>query len=366
MFRLLSLFFVVFSGALNAVSLSKVEDIVSRKMLNPDIPALAVSIISSGKIVHLSAKGFSDLDNQIHATVDTPFHVASVSKTVTNMVVFHMVQSGKIRLHENINNYLPFNVINPHHPKDQITVAELLNHLSGVLDNEDFYLPYWSNPQGDPKFGLEGFLKNYLVPGGRFYTQKNFEDADRYKVYDYSNTGYALLGLIVERVSGKTFDDYVNEYLFSPLGIKHSAFSLGYFDNKDVSKTYTSAEGKLRFKGFNGYPDYPAGLLRTSIADYSRLIAGYLNADKSPFPLTQKTTSLITPEIIDDKDRAYTWFVRKINDHRYYHHDGADLGARAEVIMDVKNRNAVMVFTNSETDLSSLIAEIEAAVFGQL
>ncbi len=292
MIRFLPLFFILLSGASGAASLSAVEEIVTRKMSNPDIPALAVAVISAGKIVHLNAKGFRDVENQINATVNTPLHVASVSKTVTGMAVFHLVQSGKIKLHENINSYLPFKVINPHHPKDQITVAELLNHVSGLLDDEEFYLPYWSNPQGDPTIKLDDFLKDYLLPGGRFYTHKHFEDDDRYKVYDYSNTGYALLGLIVECVSGKRFDDYVNEHLFAPLGIKNSAFSLSFFGNKDVSKTYTVAAGELKFKGFNGYPDYPAGLLRTSIADYSRLLVGYLNADKTSFPLLSKTTLL--------------------------------------------------------------------------
>jgi CubicO group peptidase (beta-lactamase class C family) len=364
MYKFLFFFLLLITNTSFAKNSSKIEELVHQEMANNNIPAIAVSVISSGKVTYMSAIGLSDIENKNVATIDTPFHIASVSKTVTSMAVFHLIQAGKIQLNDNINKYLPFTITNPHHPEDKITIAELLNHLSGILDNEEFYLPFWVTPKGDPINNLQTFLKDYLVQDGQSFSNSHFESADKYKVYDYSNTGYALLGLIIEQVSGEKFESYLMNKIFEPNGMENSSFFLKNLNIERVSKTYTLVDDKLTFKGFNGYPDYPAGQLRTSIADYTKLIAGYLNADKKPFVLSHKITSLITPLVNDNlEDHSYTWFLRKINDNWYYQHGGADLGARAEAIIDVKNDNAIIIFTNSGFDLSSLMQKIESSAF---
>ncbi len=364
MYKLLFFFLLFLSGTSFANNSSRIDELIHQEMNRTYIPAIAVSVISSGKVIYINAMGLSDIENQKPATVDTPFHIASVSKTVTSMAIFHLIQNGKIKLNDDINEHLPFTVINPHHPKDKITISELLNHLSGILDNEDFYLPFWSTPNGDPKNNLGIFLKEYLLQGGKYYSNHHFESANKYKVYDYSNTGYALLGLIIEQASGEKFENYLMNNIFKPMKMNDSSFFLKDLKIKSVSKTYTSIEGKPIFQGYNGYPDYPAGQLRTSIADYTKLITGYLNASKKPFILTSKTTTIITPPFNENnEDHSYTWFLRSVNDNWYYQHGGADLGARAEAIIDIDNNNAIIIFTNSELDLSPLMKNIESTVF---
>jgi len=364
MFKLLSLTLLFLTHITFATTLPKVQKLLDDEMTRSFTPAIAVAVIASGKVIHISSNGFSDLENKKQANINTAFHIASVSKTVTSMAVFQLLQSGKIKLNDDINKHLPLKVINPHHPKDNITIGELLNHSSGILDDEIFYLPYWATPNGDPKIRLNTFLKDYLTKEGKHYKDTHFESAERYKVYDYSNTGYALLGLLVEYVSGERFENYMLNKIFIPIKMENSAYLLKDLNSENISKTYSLANGKQTFQGFNGYPDYPAGLLRTSIADYARLITGYLNSETTPFILNEKMVNLITPPFNkNNEDHSYTWFLRQTNENWYYQHGGADLGARAKVIIDINNANAIIIFTNSELNLTPLMEKIESSIF---
>ncbi len=345
---------------------TKIDDLINTQLGKRHTPSLAVGIISNGKVIYNKARGYSDIENKTLATIHTPYHIASVTKVYTSIAIFHLIEKKQITLHESINQYLPFKVINPHHPEDKITVAELLNHRSGILDNEELYLPYWSIPKGDPKVTLSEFLKSYLVPNEKNYSRKHYEDASRYKVFDYSNTGYALLGLIIESVSGVRLDEYLRKHIFTPLHLSNTGMFLENFESRSVSKTYTLDNGHLIFKGFNGYPDYPAGQLRTSIDDAIIFFTGYLRSSIKPFVLSNKTINLITPMVGDKgEDNAYTWYLKKVNNNWYYHHGGADLGARASVLIDVKNQNAIIAFTNSDTDLDGLVKSIDSIVFNE-
>ena len=347
-------------------SLPQVESLIQKEINKSKIPALAVSVIDSGKIVHLSAHGFRDLESKKKAHIHTPFHIASVSKTVITLAIFKLVETKAIDLEADINKYLPFKVQNPHFPDDKITVRELLNHRSGIRDNYELYEPHWLTPKGDPKEKLVHFLEDYLTPKGKLYHPKHFAKEDNYKKFAYSNTGYALLGLIIETVSGLDLEKFSQEYIFQPMGMKNSSWFLKHLNLGEVAKTYTYSDSTgYHFKGYNGYPDYPAGQLRTSISDFSKLTAAYLNASNSNFILQISTTKKITPSPVIAHNGFYTWYLTTVNDRLYYSHEGGDLGVKTVVLMDVKKRRAIIIFINSEVRLGQLWRAIEKASFAR-
>jgi len=145
-----------------AQSLPKLDSIANTFLKNFKTPALAMSVIKNGELLHLNAYGWQDVALEKQATVHTSFHIASVSKTVTNLAIFKMVEEGKIDLEADINNYLPFKVQHPQGSAWTITVKKLLNHRSGIRDNYSFYKPFWSEPKGDPTLELGAYLKDYL------------------------------------------------------------------------------------------------------------------------------------------------------------------------------------------------------------
>lgn len=362
----LSILYIFLSTLCIGQTLPEIKVLIEKEMKSDNMAALAVAVIDSGKVVHLSANGLRDLASNSKASINTPFHIASISKTVTNLAIFKLVTSGKIDLNTDINEYLPFEIKNPHYTNDSITIRELLNHRSGIKDDYAIYKSHWNEPKGDPKLKLDAFLKDYLHINGKLYTKDHFESDSTYKSFSYSNTGVALLGLIVETVSGMKYEEFCQLNIFKPTGMSNTSWFLRNLDSNLVAKTYVKQDSLgLIFKGHNGYPDYPGGQLRTSISDFSNLIVAYLNADNNKFILDKKTTSKITPSPQTSHEGYYTWFLTAINNHLYYTHGGGDTGVRTIVIMDVSQKRAVIIFANTEYDNENLYKSIEMEMWSK-
>lgn len=358
------IFFLFLTAPGFGQTLPKIDKLVEKELNSKQVPAIAVAIIDSGKIAHLSVNGFKDWDKKVKADINTSFHIASVSKIVTNLAIFKLVETGKIDLEADINEYLSFSVKNPNYPNDKITVGELLNHRSGIKDDYEIYGPLWSTPNGDPKTDLEDFLKNYLNKDGKLYKKEHFGSEPNYKSFNYSNTGVALLGLIVQSVSNSTFEKYCQKEIFKPLGMTNTSWFLKNLDIEQVAKTYTkNEENELEFKGHNGYPDYPAGQLRTSISDFSKLLSGYLNSDNSEFILNEQTTYRITPTPQIAQEGYFTWFLTAMNNNLYYSHEGGDTGVKTVVMIDVNNKNGIAIFANADYKLGTLLRGIEITMW---
>lgn len=195
--KLILYILILASSYTSGQTLNEVTKLIEKELKTEKVPAIAVIVIDSLKITHLKAHGYKDWDKKEKATINTSFHLASVSKTITNLAIFKLVEQNKINLNTNINKYLPFEIQNPHFENDIITVRQLLNHRSGIRDDYDIYLPYWTASKGDSKIKLKEFLKDYLTEKGKLYKQEHFGREIDYKSYKYSNTGIALLGLIV-------------------------------------------------------------------------------------------------------------------------------------------------------------------------
>ncbi len=338
----------------------KINSLIEVEINANKVPALAVAVIDSGKVIHISAKGHRDVKLKKKATINTPFHIASVSKTVTNMVVFKLIELGKIDLKADINNYLPFKVENPFFPNEKITVELLLKHRSGIKDDVKFYGPHWSNPKGDPKLSLE-YLKDYLVSGGSLYKESHYDNKPNHKLnFKYSNTGIALLAYIVEQVSGMSYEDFCQKNIFKPMKMNNTSWFLKNLDSSLVAKTYVKNKTKeFIFKGHNGYPDYPGGQLRTSITDYTTLIAGFLNADDNNFIINNETKKMIIPSVSTPHLGYYTWFIKAINNNLYYEHGGGDTGVRTISIIEPDKKRAIIIFANHPYNFDELYKSIE-------
>jgi CubicO group peptidase (beta-lactamase class C family) len=201
---------------------------------------------------------------------------------------------------------------------------------------------------------------------GKLYKKEHIESNSNYKSYSYSNTGVALLGLIVENVSGMKYDKFCQQNIFNPIGMSNTSWFLKNLDSTLVAKTYVNQDSLgLIFKGHNGYPDYPGGQLRTSISDFANLIVAYLNSENNKFILGKETTSTITPIPQISQEGYYTWFLTAINNHLYYTHSGGDTGVRTIVIMDVVNKRAIVIFANSEYDNTNLCKRIEMKMWSE-
>ena len=191
-----------------AISLSfgqtKVEKIDKLLNLYEEYGQLNGSVLVSdnGKIIYKKGFGMANMEWNIPNTTNTKFRLASVTKQFTGMLILQLVAEGKLDLHKPISTYLPdYNKANG----DRITAHHLLTHSSGT-PNYTSFPGFMQNENRDP-YTPEEFIKKFqdkeleFTPGERF---------------NYSNSGYFLLGVLVEKVTEKTYEQMMQDYIFKP------------------------------------------------------------------------------------------------------------------------------------------------------
>ncbi len=336
------------------------------KMAKLKIPGLAAAAINSGRVVWIGTYGWANIEKQNPVTSNTPFMIASVSKPITATILTTLYVNGQFELDDDINEYLPFSVRNPNFPFNPITFRNLLRHRSGITDNyEGFYKQYWDVADGDPTTALDEYLESYLDPGGKHYSASdNFLESKPGGQYSYCNTCYALLGLLAQQISGFPFEQLSQKLLFGPLQLKTTGWFLRDFDDKEPAMPYGLDDSdKFVPYGQNGYPDWPAGQLRTSINDLSRFLSTYLsdgNIDGDSV-IDPDVIEILSPVIPDQG--FHTWALGGDgNGGLLYSHDGGDIGVSTLLTLNRVDSKGVIVLTNGEADIESIANEIYRSI----
>lgn len=212
---------VLFAGMVKSQSqLEKGMDELM-KSYSGNHPGASLLIIENGEQKFRKSYGMAEIENGIPVSVSTNFRLASVTKQFTATCILKLAQRGLLNIHQTLDHYFnPF----PEFGK-LITIHHLLTHTSGIPDYEDFVPDSAMNPQVKDADVLQIILKTdnlYFQPGSEFR---------------YSNTAYALLALIVEKVSGKKFGSFLKDEIFSPLGMNNTiAFEKG--KNEVTNRAY--------------------------------------------------------------------------------------------------------------------------------
>ena len=175
---------------------------------------VAMAVVNESKEIWSNSFGMANIANFESMTVDHVINIASVSKLFVATAVMQLVEEGVLNLQTDINEYLPFAVVNPKYPTQFITVEQLLTHRSSIQDS-----PYYedSYTADTTILRLEDWLRSYFTPRMIYYSEENFSANAPGTIKQYSNLGYGLLGLIVEQVSSQSFDEYCEVHIFQPL-----------------------------------------------------------------------------------------------------------------------------------------------------
>lgn len=265
-----------FACALMPSSLRAAENfdsLVAEQMATGNIPGLAVGIARQGSVTFLRAYGFADLERRRRATTKTMFHVASITKTTTALATMLLVDDGRIALDEPIAPHLDFAILG----KDAgaITFQHLLAHTSGISD-EIYYQTDFRQRGSDATLPLSDFVRDYLGPGGRYVGTGNVKRTPG-AAWDYSNVGYALLGYLVGKICGQDMRVFTRDRLFRPLRIGHTAWTIADTPERLRATPYDLVDGVLTPVEPVGFPDWPAGMIRSSISDLTLLVAAAAN-----------------------------------------------------------------------------------------
>lgn len=172
------------------------------------LPGFAIGVVKNGKLVYAKGFGVAKLGASTPVTSRSLFHMASVTKTFVATAVMQLFEQGKIDLDAPIAKYLPYFKMDDERYRD-IKVRQMLSHTSGIPDTTDYH---WDKPEYDDG-ALERFVRStanqklIFAPGEKFA---------------YSNTAYEILGDLIAKVSGESFEDYVQHHILTPLGMKDS------------------------------------------------------------------------------------------------------------------------------------------------
>lgn len=247
------------------VDTERIDAYIRSRMQIASIPGLALGIVQDDQIVYLKGYGIAGPDGRA-VTPQTPFILGSTSKSFTALAIMQLVEMGKIDLDSPVNHYLPWFRLSYPAASAQITVRNLLNQNSGLPTSEGRQ-GLWDNNQSS--LALEN--------GVRALSSVQLSRPPG-EGYEYANENYDILGLIVQTVSGLSYEEYVRSAIFTPLQMHHSAAALSDSEAIELATGY-------RYWFFwpfafdAPYPrrSTPSGMLISSAEDMVHYLIAHLN-----------------------------------------------------------------------------------------
>lgn len=291
------------------------DGIVPLQLERDDIAGATIAIVKDGKLLFAKGYGYADYEKKKPVSADeTLFRPGSVSKLFTWTAVMQLVEQGKLDLDRDVNAYLDFKI--PDAFGQPITLKNLLAHTPGF---EEQVKDLFTIGSESPNLGT--YLKTHIP--ARIYPPGT--------VPAYSNYGASLAGYIVERVSGRPFNDYVEENIFKPLGMDHSTFRqpLPTTLAPSMSNGYQLASDEP--KPFEVVVPFPAGSLSSTSADMARFMIAHLqNGQLGDARILRPDTAQLMHSRLFALDQAanamaYGFYEESKNGHRIIGHGGDTL-----------------------------------------
>ena len=323
---------------------AKLEQLLAAAQREKRAPSVAAAVLRDGAVIWESAVGVADVEGGVEATPDTQYRVGSITKTFTAVAIMQLRDAGKLDLEDALDKHVEGA---PHAP----TIRRLLSHASGLQreTQDDSWLTLHFAP-ADELLETLAEAEMVLPSGARFH---------------YSNLAFALLGIVVERVSGAAYVDYVRQRLFEPLGLTR----VGFEPEPPAARGYLGqpyADGVWDTIDVETGAWASAGQLWGTVGDLCRW--GAFLADPDEAVLAKKTAEgMRTVQVIAEHDRWLGGYglglgLRRDGDRILVGHTGSMPGFIAVLYVSPKEKVGAAVLTNeSEADIVQLGLELVRA-----
>lgn len=311
------------------------------------VPALTMAVVDVDGVILSAAYGWTSLESLEPVTVETPFQVASTSKAVDAIAVLHAEADGLLRRDDAVSDLVGFRVRNERLGDGRtIRLSHLATHTSGIRDNWNILDPTYVD--GDPTESLESFLRGYLRPGGEHFSRRNnFHAWPAGREWLYSNVGAALAALAVQEQAGQPFDDYCEEHIFGPLGMRNTGWFLSDFEDPDlVARPHSVEDGDWVVEEHYGFSTWPDGQLRSTATDLGQILRVRLGDGvvDGVRVLPAGSTDVLEERQFAEADEWYIrgfvrqqnffWFEQRLRGRTIVGHDGDDTGTTAELFYE--------------------------------
>ncbi|MBP8081264.1 MAG: beta-lactamase family protein [Arenimonas sp.] len=308
-----------------------IDQYAQSQLQRQHFPGLALVVIRDGRVLKMEAYGFSDIERQVPVTADTVFEIGSITKQFTAMAVMLLVEDGKLGLEDTAGKYLP------DLPKAwrAVTIRQLLTHTSGVPDFEEVlgYGAYRNVWQADKVIATVARMPMAFKPGTK---------------WKYSNTGYFVLTLILEKVSGEAYLPLLKKRVFGPLGMERTRSSEPTEIIPGRAAGYEYSKGQLE----NRDPLQPtigsgAGMLVSTAKD---LVKWNAALDAQSILKPGSYAKVWTDQPLADGSLSgygFGWFVAPMRGHRTQNHSGGTAGFACNILRLPDDHLTVIALTNS-------------------
>jgi CubicO group peptidase (beta-lactamase class C family) len=307
----------------------KIDEFVRSEMARQKVPGVAIAVIRGGEVVRSQGYGFANVELKSPVTTETIFQSGSMGKQFTAAAVMLLVQDGKLRLDDPIAKYLPGTP-----PAFQaITVRHLLTHTSGIPDYTTNDFDYRRDYTEDDLLKMAFAQKLEFAPGAR---------------WNYSNTGYAMLGFLIHEVSGRFYGDLLRDRVFGPVGMTTTRI----ISEEDIvpnrAAGYRLVKGELKNQEWvapqvNTTAD---GSLYYSITD----LVAWDQALRAGAVLTPESWAQVYTPVKLNSGKTYpygfAWFLQPINGHDVHRHGGSWQGFKTDILRYPKDGLTVVALCN--------------------
>ena len=306
-------FFIILSQCTYAQNNNEV-DALFEQYNTSDVPGIAVSVLKDGRSVYQKGFGMANLEYGIPITAQTKFHVASLSKQFTAFLILKLQEEGLLSIEDDVRTYISEL---PDYGKT-ITIHHLLTHSSGIRDQ--WRLLEMAGWRLDDVIKTEQIFK--LITNQK---ELNFLPGDS---FGYSNSGFTLLAIIVERLTKMSFADYAKQIIFDPLKMKNSFF---YDDHEEMMNnraySYKKVNNRLKKSHLNYATVGPTSLF-TTIEDMSKWALNFNNMTIGNKRIFQSMNQRAKKNDGSVSSYAKGQFVRDHKGFKMIYHSGSDAGYR--------------------------------------
>ena len=334
---------------------SRIDAYLGAQVAANDIPGVTAAVVRDGTVLYEGAFGVRRLGGEAELTSDHVFHFASVSKPFVATAIVQLAEQGKLGLEDRVTEHLPYFRLADDRYRS-ITIRQMLNHTSGMVDVLDYE---WGSPQYD-EGAAERFVRAMATDG------MLWAPGDGWR---YSNKAFDALGDLIAKVSGLSFEEYVQTYILDPVGMQGSSF------------IYPDIDEDLRTSGHVGTPPRvsdvypynrrhaPSSTLNSSVSQMVNwmlvnLERGELNGQRI---LPRESYDLLwapsTDTATDDVRVGLSWFLSDYEGRSVISHSGGDTGFRSFILLMPDDAIGVVIASNwSGTDTAALANEIARLV----
>lgn len=344
--RTVSIFTIL--GAVVGARADAVDRVVQSEMAKQHIAGLSLAVIKSGKILTARGYGWANLEHRLKANPETVYEIGSITKQFTATAIMMLVEEGKIQLEDPISQYID---ATPTAWKD-VTIRHLLTHTSGIKSYTE--LPLFIRMTVFPTTPKE--VVKLLAP-----IALEFKPGEKWK---YSNSGFYLLGMIVEKASGKPYARFLQDRIFGPLGMSSTRVNdlKDIIPNRAAGYDWNGKEWKNAMAIDMTWP-YSAGAIVSTVQDMAKWDAA-LYTEKLVKASSLRT--MWTPARLNDGSKTnygFGWQLDTVRGHRSMRHTGGIPGFITQENRYPDDRLTVVVFTNIGQSDPEVIAQEVAATF---